>query len=51
MKLLAVVLVSLGLLAGCQPSEQSKEGAAFRDFCMKGNNRANVPECSVFVGG
>lgn len=52
MKILATVLVSLGLLAACAPqTDQQKEAVKLRELCEKGNNKATLPECAQFVGG
>ncbi len=53
MKKIAIIAAVLGLslgLVGCEMTDAQKEAKAFKEFCMKGNNMAEVPECSVFVG-
>lgn len=51
---IVILAAALGLtlgLAACGETQEQKEAKAFREFCAKGNNKVEVPECAQLSGG
>ena len=52
MKVLATLLISLGLLTACGPmTDAQKDAKKFQEFCAKADNKVKVPECAGVSGG